>query len=41
MCAGLSNLIGSSLLRAYMHGYFVDMRLYHKAKAAANPFAYR
>ncbi|XP_039257742.2 nucleolar protein 10-like [Styela clava] len=37
---GLSNLIGSSLLRAYMHGYFMDIRLYHKAKAIANPFAY-
>lgn len=38
---GLSNLIGTSLLKAYMHGYFVDMRLYHKAVAVANPFAYK
>ena len=38
---GLSNLIGSSLLRAYMHGYFIDMRLYQKAVAATNPFAYK
>lgn len=27
---GLSHLVGSSLLRAYMHGYFMDIRLYHK-----------
>uniref|UniRef100_H2YS54 Nucleolar protein 10 n=1 Tax=Ciona savignyi TaxID=51511 RepID=H2YS54_CIOSA len=38
---GLSNLVGTSLLRAYMHGYFIDMRLYHKALAVANPFAYK
>ena len=38
---GLSNLIGSTLLRAYMHGYFIDMRLYHKAVSIANPFAYK
>ncbi|KAL3882105.1 hypothetical protein ACJMK2_028476 [Sinanodonta woodiana] len=37
---GLTNLIGSSLLRAYMHGFFIDIRLYHKAKALAEPFAY-
>uniref|UniRef100_A0A663F024 Nucleolar protein 10 n=1 Tax=Aquila chrysaetos chrysaetos TaxID=223781 RepID=A0A663F024_AQUCH len=37
---GLSHLIGSSLLRAYMHGFFMDIRLYHKAKMMANPFAY-
>ena len=22
--------MGTNLLRAYMHGYFIDMRLYHK-----------
>ncbi|XP_040055471.1 nucleolar protein 10 [Gasterosteus aculeatus] len=37
---GLSHLVGSSLLRAYMHGYFMDVRLYHKVKSMANPFAY-
>ncbi|KAM9316404.1 nucleolar protein 10 [Gastrophryne carolinensis] len=37
---GLGHLIGSSLLRAYMHGYFIDIRLYHKVKAMVNPFAY-
>ncbi|CAK8697880.1 unnamed protein product [Clavelina lepadiformis] len=38
---GLTNLVGTSLLKAYMHGYFVDMRLYHKALSIANPFAYK
>ncbi|KAK2155613.1 hypothetical protein NP493_2061g00051 [Ridgeia piscesae] len=37
---GLTHLIGSSLLRAYMHGFFMDIRLYHKAKSLAEPFAY-
>lgn len=36
----LTNLLGTNLLRAYMHGYFIDHRLYAKAKAIANPFAY-
>ena len=36
----LDHLIGSNVLRAYMHGYFVDLRLYEKAKSIANPFAY-
>uniref|UniRef100_A0A3Q1ENJ8 Nucleolar protein 10 n=1 Tax=Acanthochromis polyacanthus TaxID=80966 RepID=A0A3Q1ENJ8_9TELE len=37
---GLSHLVGSSLLKAYMHGFFMDIRLYHKVKSMANPFAY-
>ncbi|XP_063771488.1 nucleolar protein 10 [Pseudophryne corroboree] len=37
---GLSHLVGSPMLRAYMHGYFIDIRLYHKVKAMVNPFAY-
>uniref|UniRef100_A0A672R7Z4 Nucleolar protein 10-like n=1 Tax=Sinocyclocheilus grahami TaxID=75366 RepID=A0A672R7Z4_SINGR len=37
---GLTHLIGSPLLRAYMHGFFMDIRLYHKVKTMANPFAY-
>ena len=28
----LGHLLGTPLLRAYMHGYFVDNRLYRKAK---------
>ncbi|XP_018577166.1 nucleolar protein 10 [Anoplophora glabripennis] len=37
---GLEHLIGTNLLRAYMHGYFIDVRLYKKAKSVANPFEY-
>uniref|UniRef100_A0A3Q3GIC0 Nucleolar protein 10 n=1 Tax=Labrus bergylta TaxID=56723 RepID=A0A3Q3GIC0_9LABR len=37
---GLSHLVGSTLLRGYMHGFFMDIRLYHKVKTMANPFAY-
>jgi ribosome biogenesis protein ENP2 len=29
---GLEHLVGTKLLRAYMHGYFMDARLYRKAK---------
>ncbi|KAJ2305546.1 Small ribosomal subunit biogenesis, partial [Coemansia sp. RSA 2706] len=37
---GLTHLIGSPVLKPYMHGFFVDLRLYERAKAIANPFAY-
>ncbi|KAJ2963450.1 hypothetical protein NQZ79_g1589 [Umbelopsis isabellina] len=37
---GLEHLIGTDTLKAYMHGFFVDLRLYEKAKLIANPFAY-
>lgn len=37
---GLDNLIGSNLLKAYMHGYFVDSRLYSKAKSIVAPFSF-
>lgn len=36
----LSHLIGSKMLRAYMHGYFMDVRLYNKAKSIIQPFKY-
>eukprot|EP00249_Psilotum_nudum_P016209 c25719_g1_i1 orf=861-2126(+) len=36
----LTNLIGTNLLHAYMHGFFMDHRLYSKAKSMADPFAY-
>jgi len=29
---GLDHLIGTNVLRAYMHGYFVDLRLYQKVQ---------
>jgi len=37
---GLDHMIGTDVLRAYMHGYFIDLRLYEKARQIANPFAY-
>ncbi|TPX70644.1 hypothetical protein SpCBS45565_g01682 [Spizellomyces sp. 'palustris'] len=37
---GLDHLIGTNVLKAYMHGFFLDLRLYEKAKAIANPFEY-
>ncbi|KAJ3143947.1 Nucleolar protein 10, partial [Irineochytrium annulatum] len=37
---GLDHLIGTAVLKAYMHGFFVDLRLYQKAKAIADPFEY-
>lgn len=37
---GLDHLIGTPMLRAYMHGFFIDHRLHGKAKAMADPFAY-
>lgn len=37
---GLEHLIGTNLLRAYMHGFFIDIRLYNKAKDLAAPFKY-
>ena len=36
----MTHLQGTPLLRAYMHGFFLDNRLYHKAKGLADPFAY-
>jgi ribosome biogenesis protein ENP2 len=37
---GLEHLMGTNVLKAYMHGFFVDLRLYEKARLIANPFAY-
>ncbi len=36
---GLSHLVGTNLLRAYMHGFFVDNRLYNKAKVGEHASA--
>lgn len=36
----LGHLVGTNMLRAYMHGFFVDQRLYNKAKALTQPFDY-
>ena len=37
---GMASMIGTNLLRAYMHGFFVDARLHSKAVAAHTPFDY-
>lgn len=37
---GISNLVGTPLLRGYMHGFFMDIKLYNRVRAVANPFEY-
>eukprot|EP00980_Cylindrotheca_fusiformis_P006240 scaffold1336_cov158-Cylindrotheca_fusiformis.AAC.2 len=37
---GVSDLIGTPMLKAYMHGFFMDTSLYNKIRAVANPFEY-
>ena len=37
---GISNLIGTPMLRGYMHGFFIDIKLYNRVRAVANPFEY-
>jgi len=37
---GLEALRGTALAKPYLHGFFVDLRLYRKAADAASPFAY-
>lgn len=37
----LTHLIGSKVLRAYMHGFFINNELYDKVSLIANPNAYR
>ena len=37
---GISNLVGTPLLRGYMHGFFMDIQLYNRVRAVANPFEY-
>lgn len=37
---GAANLVGTPMLKAYMHGYFIEAKLYRKLKAVAEPFAY-
>ena len=37
---GLKDLMGTGMLRAHMHGFFVDARLYNEAVEALNPFAH-
>lgn len=37
----LTHLVGSKVLRAYMHGFFINTELYDKVSLIANPNAYR
>lgn len=37
---GLDKLVGTNVVKSYMHGYFIDVRLYEEARVIANPFAY-
>ena len=37
---GISNLIGTPMLRGYMNGFFMDLKLYTRVRAVANPFEY-
>ncbi|KAK9846298.1 hypothetical protein WJX81_001159 [Elliptochloris bilobata] len=37
---GLGHMVGTPLLRAFMHGFFLHNRLWHKALALARPFDY-
>jgi ribosome biogenesis protein ENP2 len=37
---GVSDLIGTPMLRGYMHGFFMDTNLYNRVRAVANPFEY-
>jgi len=37
---GATNLIGTNFIKPYMHGYFMDWKLYKKLKSVADPFAY-
>ncbi|BFZ56215.1 Small ribosomal subunit bioproteinsis [Savitreella phatthalungensis] len=37
----LGHLVGTNVVRPYMHGFFIDFRLYEKARLIADPFAYR
>lgn len=36
----LDKLIGTNVVKSYMHGYFIDVRLYEQARLIVNPFAY-
>lgn len=37
----LSHLIGTKVMRSYMHGFFIDTELYEKVNLIANPNSYR
>lgn len=37
---GASGLIGTPMLKGYMHGFFMEMKLYNKLRAVSKPFEY-
>lgn len=37
---GLAHLVGTEMLKPYMHGYFVHQKLYRRAMEVSEPFAY-
>mmetsp|Transcript_29274 Transcript_29274/g.54023 ORF Transcript_29274/g.54023 Transcript_29274/m.54023 type:complete len:845 (+) Transcript_29274:378-2912(+) len=37
---GIQNLVGTPLLRGYMHGFFIHVGLYNRIRAVAKPFEY-
>lgn len=37
---GLTHLVGTPVLKPYMHGYFLALKLYQKARLIANPQSY-
>jgi hypothetical protein len=37
---GAANLIGTKFVKPYMHGYFMDWKLYKKLKTVSEPFNY-
>ncbi len=37
---GASALVGTPMLKGYMHGYFMEMKLYNKLRAVSKPFEY-
>ena len=37
---GASGLIGTPMLKGYMHGFFLEMKLYNKLRAVSKPFEY-
>mmetsp|Transcript_3098 Transcript_3098/g.4768 ORF Transcript_3098/g.4768 Transcript_3098/m.4768 type:complete len:732 (+) Transcript_3098:125-2320(+) len=37
---GASGLIGTPMLKGYMHGFFIEMGLYSKLRAVSKPFEY-
>lgn len=37
---GATALIGTPMLKGYMHGYFMEMKLYNKLRAVSKPFEY-